>query len=212
VPFAVRRLVTALALALLGIAAAVLVACGDSNGLIPGDEASSLRNALDGVQSACANGQLARAEASAARFERNVAQLTAADVDRRLIRTLRDGADRLQQVVARECATVTETIETQTEAIEPATTPTATTPPPVTTPTQTPTTPGDGTPTTPSDQGDGTTPSDGGGATPPSDDGGGAAPPDGGQSPSDQGASPNTPDVNRGTPGGALAPGQGGTE
>ncbi len=45
----------------LGCAAAILVACGDRNGLLPGDQASKLSSALDGVSAACQAGDVARA-------------------------------------------------------------------------------------------------------------------------------------------------------
>mgnify|MGYP001268819411 FL=1 len=196
------------------LAVAALVACGDSDGLIPGDEASSLRDALDGVEAACANGQLARAEASALRFQRRVEQLRAAGVDDRLVANLRQGAQRLREVVA-DCDTVTETVPTTTETVPPPVdttpqepvTPTATTPPPTTTPDQGGTTPpAGGGRTTPPAGGGG-----GGGTTPPS--GGGQQPSQpGGDTPVQPGDGSSQPNVNRGTPGGALAPGQGGTE
>lgn len=220
-PVALRRLLAPVLAVLLGIAAALLVACGDSNGLIPGDEASRLRDALAGVESACANGQLARAQASARRFEQRVAQLRAAGVDRRLVANLRDGAQRLREVVDDQCDTVTETVPTTTETV----------PPPVDTTPQEPVAPDTTTappPTTAPDQGGGTPPAGGGRTTPPSGgDGGGTTPPsDGGrqqpQGPSQQqpgGGAPvqpgdgsSEPNVNRGTPGGVLAPGQGGGE
>ncbi|MDW5593114.1 hypothetical protein VSS74_02110 [Conexibacter stalactiti] len=192
----------------LGCAAAIFVACGDSNGLLPGDQANKLSTALDGVSAACQGGDVTRAQAAAARFGDEVAGLSAASVDRRLIRGLRQGASTLEELVV-ECDQ--ETIPT-TVVTTPETTPTtpATTTPAETTPVEppvtTPTTPPETTPTTPPDTGGGTT-------TPP-DTGGGTTPPDtGGETPPDTGdtGDPSQPDVNQGNPGGALAPGQGGT-
>jgi hypothetical protein len=207
--FAVSRASKAILIGVLGCAAAILVACGDSNGLLPGDQASQLSSALDGVSAACEGGDVTRAQAAAARFGAEVDQLRAATVDRRLIRGLREGAATLEQLVA-ECDR--ETIPTTVVTTPETTTPPATTPttPPETTPVEppatTPTTPPETTPTTPPDTGGGTTtpPDTGGGAT----DGGDT----GGTPPSDGGtADPSQPDVNEGNPGGAVAPGQGGT-
>ncbi|HST41698.1 MAG TPA: hypothetical protein VLK58_19420 [Conexibacter sp.] len=126
---------------------------------------------------------MTRAQAAAARFGDDVARLNAATVDRQLIRGLRQGASTLQELVV-ECDQ--ETIPTTV-----VTTPETTTPP-------------ETTPTTPPDTGGGTT-------TPP-DTGGGTTPPEGGGDSGDGGtADPSQPDVNQGNPGGALAPGQGGT-
>lgn len=206
--FAVSRASKAILIGVLGCAAAILVACGDSNGLLPGDQASKLSSALDGVSAACQGGDVTRAQAAAARFGDDVAGLSAATVDRRLIRGLRQGAATLEQLVA-ECdretipTTVVTTPDT-TPTTPPATTPAETVPvePPVTTPT----TPPETTPTTPPDTGGGTT-------TPPDDTGGGTVPPDTGDTGGgdDGTADPSQPDVNQGNPGGALAPGQGGT-
>jgi hypothetical protein len=206
--FAVSRASKAILIGVLGCAAAILVACGDSNGLLPGDQASKLSNALDGVSAACQGGDVTRAQAAAARFGDDVARLNAATVDRQLIRGLRQGASTLQELVV-ECdqETIPTTVVTTPETTTPPeTTPTA---PPETTPVEppvtTPTTPPETTPTTPPDTGGGTT-------TPPDDTGGGTTPPeDGGDSGDGGTADPSQPDVNQGNPGGALAPGQGGT-
>lgn len=205
--FAVSRASKAISIGVLGCAAAILVACGDSNGLLPGDQASQLSSALDGVSAACAGGDVTRAQAAAARFGDDVANLSAATVDRRLIRGLREGAATLEQLVA-ECdqETIATTVETTPETSPPATTPTTPVETvPVAPPATTPTTPPATTPTTPPDTGGGTT-------TPP--DTGGGTPPDTGGDTGDSGGGtvdPSQPDVNDGNPGGALAPGQGGT-
>jgi hypothetical protein len=200
--FAFSRFSKAIVIGVLGCAAAVFVACGDTNGLLSGDRASSLDNALDGVSSACARGNVGDAESAAARVQRQVEGLAATDVDRRLLRNLRQGADTIAQLVPETCTAVTETMPTITEQqtpVTPETTP-STTPE---TPTTTPTTPdtGGGTTTTPDTGGGTTTPPDTGGGTP--DTGGGGTP--------DTGGGTQTPDANQGNPGGALAPGQGGS-
>ncbi|MBB4664507.1 hypothetical protein [Conexibacter arvalis] len=206
--FALSRFSKAIVIGVLGCAAAILVACGDSNGLLPGDRASSLDSALDGVSAACARGSVDDAEAAVARVQRQVDGLSSEDVDPRLIRNLRDGVGTIEELIPDSCEEVSTTVETQTEVVTP---PVDTTPQQETPPQTTSTTPSDGggTTTTPPDTGGGTTtPPDTGGGTTPPDSGGGATPPDSGG-----GTAPGSdvPDVNQGTPGGALAPGQGGT-
>lgn len=211
--FAVSRASKAISIGALGAAAAILVACGDSNGLLPGDQASRLSNALDGVAAACQGGDIPRAQSAAARFSDDVARLRGATVDRELIRGLRQGAQTLEQLVSESCGE--ETVPTTTETVPPPeTTPVE---PPVTTPTTPPETipvePPATTPTTPPDTGGGSDGGDtGGGTTTPPDDGG-ATDPNGGDSGGGtiDPAEPTDPGVNQGDPGGAAAPGTGGT-
>ena len=156
-------------LAVLGCAAALLVACGDRSGLLSGSEASSLQDALAAVQSACADGEPTRAEVAARSFGERVSALPAGTVDRRLIVNLQQGASTLDSLVAETCTTTTTPTTTTTEptttAVPTTTTPTTTTEPTVpTTPTEpppTPTTPTTPPPTTAPDTGGGTTPPDG---------------------------------------------------
>jgi hypothetical protein len=170
-----------------GAAAALLVACGNSNGLLSGNDASNLQNALGSVQSACSNGQTARASLAAQRFSDRVDALSPQAVDRRLIANLQQGARTLEQLVSQTCtqttppstSTTTTTTAPTTATTAPPTTPTtptstSTTPTTPTTPPSTSTTTGGGTPPgqggTPPVQG-GTPPGQGGG-----DSGGGASP------------------------------------
>jgi len=180
-----RSVLKVLPLAVLGLAAALLVACGDRNGLLSSGQAGSLQDALAAAQSACAAGDTGKASIAAQSFADRVNALPAGEVDRRLIADLQDGASKLSSLVPGTC-TGTTTTTTPTTTTAPTTTttsttttttePTTTTAPPVTTPTE-PTT------TTP--------PPDNGGGTPGEGDQGGPGPGDG------------TP----GNPGGA-APGQ----
>jgi hypothetical protein len=190
--FAVSSAFKAIVLGVLGCAAALLVACGDTNGLLRGGQASQLSSALDGVASACQGGDVARAQAAAAQFRRELSQLDARSVDTTLIRELRQGAVTLDQLIGKTCTA--ETVPTETTVTpQPQTQPTA--PPttqPTTPPTTQPTTPPATQPTTPPDTGGDTT------TTPPETGG-------------STGGDPSQPDVNDGNPGGALAPGQGGT-
>jgi hypothetical protein len=161
-------------LAVLGCAAALLVACGDRSGLLSSSESSSLQDALAAVQSACADGQPARAEVAARSFGERVGALPPGTVDRKLIVNLQQGASTLDALVAQTCTATatTPTTTTVTTTTTPTTTTTTTTEPTLpTTPTE-PTPP----PTTPTTPPPTTTPDDGGGggATTPSDGSGGA--------------------------------------
>jgi hypothetical protein len=181
-----RSLLKALPLAVLGLAAALLVACGDRNGLLSGGQAGSLQDALAAVQSACADGNPGGAAVAAQSFADRVNALPRGEVDRQLIAELQDGASTLESLVPRSCTgavptTTTPTTSTTTTPTTTTTTTTTTTGPTTpTTPTTTTTTP-----TTP------TTPPDNGGGPPGGDDEGG---------PGNSGGAP-------GSPGGA-APGK----
>jgi hypothetical protein len=166
-------------LALLGCAAALLVACGDRSGLLSEEDAGSLQDALATAQAACADGDTARAQLAADRFAQRVEALPPGAVDRRLVANLRDGAAKLGALVATTCMETTDPTTTTTPTVT-TTTPTVTT---TTTPTVTtaPTTPTEPPPTTPPTT---TTPPDtGGGATPPGDSGGAPGPSTGGVPP-----------------------------
>jgi hypothetical protein len=168
-------------LAVLGCAAALLVACGDRSGLLSSSQSASLQDSLSTVQSACADGNAARAQIAAQGFADRVDALSSGAVDRRLLRNLEDGASTLRSLVSRTCTGTTSTTPATTATT--TTTPTTTTVTTTTTPTSTTTTPT--TPTTTTTPTPPTTPSDNGGGTPGGSDGegngvpgnpGGAAP------------------------------------
>jgi hypothetical protein len=173
-----RFAMKALPLGALGCAAALLVSCGNGNGLLSGGQASSLQDALASVQSACAGGQVARAAIAAQSFSDRVAALPAGQVDQRLVASLRRGAARLESLVPGTCTGTASTVTTPTTTTAPTTvtTTTTTTTTPTTTTVTTPTTPTTPTTTTP-------TPPDNGGGTPGGGDGGGAPGDPGGASP-----------------------------
>ena len=174
-------LVKALPLVALGCAAALLVSCGETNGLLSGGQASNLQDALAAVQSACADGDTGHAAVAAQSFSDRVNALPAGEVDRRLIRDLQDGAATLDSLVAQTCTrtatttttptvttttTATTTTETTTTSTVPTTTTTTTTVPTThTTPTTTPPDNGGGTPGEGNGNGDGP-PGNPGGAAP----------------------------------------------
>lgn len=172
-----RSLLKALPLAVLGLAAALLVACGDRNGLLSGGQASSLQDALAAVQSACADGNPGRAAVAAQSFAERVNALPQAEVDRQLIADLQDGATTLESLVSRTCTSpvtttatpTTSTTTTPTTSTTTTTTTTTTTEPTTPTTPTTTTTPAPTTPTIPPDNGGGTPGGDGGG---PGDSGG----------------------------------------
>jgi hypothetical protein len=174
-----RFLVKALPLAALGCAAALLVACGDGNGLLSGSQASNLEDALGVVQSACDKGDPGHAAISAQSFADRVHALPPGEVDGQLLRNLQDGASTLESLVADTCssaATTTSTPTTTPTTPTTATTTTTTAPTTSTTTAPTTTTTPPTTPTTPPPDTGGETPGEGG-------DSGGAPGPPGGAAP-----------------------------
>jgi hypothetical protein len=151
-----------LALALGAAAAVALVSCGSGSNakLLPGNTASQITANLDEVKRLAQSGECVGAEDAAQQVSNQIDAL--GGVDKKLKQALREGAVRLNEVVA-ECE------ETSTETVAPASVPTTTEStgakpakkpkgpkppkttspaPPATTPTE-PTTPTTTTPTTP---------------------------------------------------------------
>jgi hypothetical protein len=139
---------------LLGVAAALLVACGStSNKLIPLANAGPLTSDVEAIEAAAENGDgdCTATEAAIAKAERDYAALPAT-LDAGLRNTLHQGIANLRtralalctQPLASTNTTRTSTQTTSTPSTTPTTTPTTT---PATTPTTTPpTSPGGGTP------------------------------------------------------------------
>jgi hypothetical protein len=103
----------------LGLLAALLVSCGDTNKhLIPGDEADAINQNVDAVGAASADGRCNRASSAVDRAEAHVQQLSSS-VDPRLRADLEQGLARLRASAATECqenkATSTEEATTSTE-------------------------------------------------------------------------------------------------
>jgi hypothetical protein len=151
---------------LLGVAAAVLVACGGSNKkLLPAVSADRLKNDLADVSQAIDQQDCSAAGNALTRLQSDL-QRVPATVDRRLRQRLNEGATRLANRVPIDCKaapqTTTSTVPTTTTTTT-TTTPTTTTTT-TTTPTTTTTTP-TGTTTTPTTDTTTTGPSNGG--TPP---------------------------------------------
>ncbi|HEV3093226.1 MAG TPA: hypothetical protein VGY30_01785 [Solirubrobacteraceae bacterium] len=149
-----------LAAALLGVAAAVLVACGSSGtGLIPAASAGPLQSDFEAVAQAAqsGNGNCLTTESKLGKTEQDFLALPAS-VDAGLRRRLHEGIANLRKVALAMCA--------QPSAGATTTTPTTTAPTttPSTTTTTTTTTPTTTTPTTPTTTT--TTPPNNGGGTP----------------------------------------------
>ena len=126
----VRPFVSLAAALVLGAAAAGLVACGDRSNLIPSDDASRLEERISAVRSALQAGDCRRAIADAGALQA-AARLLPDDVDARLRRRVRRGAEALANEVPEDCVARTETVETTT-VTTPATQTTETVAPPPT--------------------------------------------------------------------------------
>jgi hypothetical protein len=155
--------------AMLGVAAALLVACGSSSGkLIPVADSGPLQGDFETVvvDAESASGKCSATEAALAKTEQDFTALPAS-VDSGLRATLRQGIDNLRARALALCAqplaqtTPTSTTSQPTTSTSTATTPTttpSTTTPTTTTPSTTPTTtsPGGGTPAGPTEPTPGT--------------------------------------------------------
>ncbi len=154
--------------ALLGLAAATLIACGSSTkGLIPASDAGPLQSDFETVQQAAENGDgnCATTEAALLKTSEDLAALPTT-VDAGLRNNLHQGVANLRAKALALCAQPLPQTTATTETPKPTTT--ATTPTTPTTTTTTPTTPTT-TSTTP------TTPSPGGGTPAPGETPGGGA-------------------------------------
>jgi len=153
---------------MLGVAAALLVACGASNGkLIPVADSGPLQGDFETVaqDAESANGNCSTTETALAKTEQDFNALPGS-VDSGLRDTLRQGIDNLRKRAVALCAqplaqttptsttpkpsTTTSTSTATTPTTTPSTTTPTTTTPPSTTPT-TPASPGGGTPAGPSE-------------------------------------------------------------
>jgi hypothetical protein len=176
----VRRgqLLRAILAALLGLAAALLVACGTSTkGLIPAADSGPLQSDFETVQQAAENGDgsCTTTEAALAKTGEDFAALPST-VDAGLRNNLRQGISNLRARALEQCAqalTQTNTSTTTPKTTTTDTTTTSTTPPPTTTNTTTTETPPTTTTTPPTTPGPGGgTPAPGVGETPPGAGGG----------------------------------------
>ena len=151
---------------LLGGAAAFLVACGDTSGLLSPGDAGQLNGDMSGVSSAVGKGNCAAAANAAARLRDDVNALPGT-VDRRLLNALQQGASTVSTQAQRACInaqTQTQTLQTQTQTTPTNTTPTntVTTPPTTTTTVPPPPPPATTPPTTGTSTDGGASPGTGG--------------------------------------------------
>jgi outer membrane biosynthesis protein TonB len=130
------RVLPYLVAGLLGVGAAVLVACGEQRAdLIPAGSAENLSSALGDVQRAVDDGDCDAAARALTRARGALVNLPES-VNDRLAARLQEGIDNLEQVAPEQCAqqeTQTTTVPTQTEETEPETTTTEPTEPDTTT-------------------------------------------------------------------------------
>jgi hypothetical protein len=127
-----RTVLLALTAAVLGVSSAFLVACGDRNDLIPGDDASALQSNLDRAQVACERGNQGAALSAVGAAQDQASRLPP-QVDAKLRRTLGENLDVVREKVAADCRRTQTTQSTQTTVTTPTTPPTTTTTPPTTT-------------------------------------------------------------------------------
>jgi len=125
----------------LGFAAAFVVACGGSSGLLSGSDASSLNNQLDSVSSALASKNCGDVSNATSQLADDVVNLPGS-INSTLRNNLTQGVSTIAQLARRQCANVqpTPTTQTNTTTTDTTTTETHTTTTP-TTPTNTTTTP-----------------------------------------------------------------------
>ena len=143
-----RRALPHLTALLCGVAAALVVGCGDRSSLIPANRASSMKDTLTQVQSAIQSGDCAAA-ADGVRQLRAKAEALPKTVDARLRVRIRQGVTSLAADFGRDCAAAKlQTVQTQTDTTPTITTTTTETTPTVTTPTVTTPTTTATTPTT----------------------------------------------------------------
>jgi hypothetical protein len=120
----------------LGFAAAFVVACGGSNGLLSADQNTTLSSRLDAISQAVNSGNCSAATNAADAFNTAVGDL-APSVSTTLVQNLGDGAQTVKQLAARDCASAssstTSTTTSTTSTQPPSTTTTTVTNTPTTT-------------------------------------------------------------------------------
>jgi cell division septation protein DedD len=171
-----RRPLTLLLALALGVACAVLVACGSSSNphLLSSARADRLQSELDAVRDAVDAQDCEEATRTAMRLQDEVNSLPAR-TDPRLVKRLQDGAANLSERAVEQCqqteTTPTTTTTTTTETTPPETTTTETTTTETTPKTETETTPTTTTttPTTTTTTPTTTSPGSGGSTVPPGD-------------------------------------------
>ena len=123
----------------LGFAVAFVVACGSGNGLLSGNQASTLNAELTSISNAVGNSDCASAQAAANRFSSELANLPKG-VSTTLINNLDQGILTVGALAQKECSSSSSTSSTSSSSSSSSTPTTTTTPPTTTTPTTTTTT------------------------------------------------------------------------
>ncbi len=119
--------------AILGFAAAFVVACGSSgNGLLSSGQSSSIADQLTAISNAVQGGHCGRATVASHRLTNLITDLPS-DVNQKLVANLGQGASTVQELAGKDCTT-------QSTSTPTVTVPTTTTQASTTTPTQTATT------------------------------------------------------------------------
>jgi hypothetical protein len=125
---------------LLGGAAAFLVSCGDSSGLLSSGQSSRLSSDLNGISQAVSDADCNAAANRSGKLRDDINRLPGT-IDKKLLSALQDGALTVSSVARKACtegSTTQQTLQTQTETVPTNTTPTTTTSTaPTTTPTNT---------------------------------------------------------------------------
>jgi len=117
----------------LGFAVSFVVACGGGNGLLTGDQASTLNNQLASVSSAVAAGQCGAATSAATAFSNEIENLPST-VNTTLVQDLARGATTVGDLAAKDCQNPHQSSSTSSTSPTTTTSSTTTTPP-TTTPT-----------------------------------------------------------------------------
>ena len=118
----------------LGFAAAFVVACGGSTGLLTADQSSTLSSRLDAVSAAVNSGNCSAATNAADAFNAAVGNLQS--VSTKLVQNLGDGAQTVKRLAAKDCASASSSTTSASTSTTTSTQPTSTT---TTTVTNTPT-------------------------------------------------------------------------
>jgi hypothetical protein len=109
----------------LGFAAAFVVACGGSGGLLSGEQSSTLSSQLDAASAAVSSGNCRAATSAADAFNSSVGSLPPS-VSPKLVQNLGDGAVTIKQLAVQDCSSSSSTSSSSTTTSSTQSTPTTT--------------------------------------------------------------------------------------